>query len=86
MSIAGEEIEWCDPPPSLQGRADRSGRRIRFVNELRGRPGEWAKYGGGWTHRTAGSHLAADFPGVETTSRIRADGLFEVYARWVDET
>lgn len=76
-----DDIEWCDPPeaPKWSNR----NRVQEFVNILRQRPGQWAKYPHPISASTTRQHARrhpARYPGTEWVSRRG-----ELYGRWVGE-
>ena len=79
-----DEIEWgAPPPPKPSGGRHGQGRTQSFVDALKARPGEWAKYPKPLRSTSA---YRRNFRDVEWTSRKRADGKFDVWGRWVGES
>lgn len=71
-------VVWQDPPPASGGPG--SEKWARIFAELHKRPGEWALVAEG---KKAGGGLAAIArrKGIETTSRKRVDGTYDIYMR-----
>lgn len=74
-----QHIEWGDPPST----PTRYGEVTRFVDALRSRPGEWAKYPHHMTNASSVANNRIRFSGTEWTSRKRTDGRFDIYGRVV---
>lgn len=78
-------IEWVDEVPERR----RSGRWVRVTQELRARPGQWAKVDTGVTNTAFATmlkqgRLGNAEPGeFEATCRRNDDGTYDVYARYV---
>lgn len=75
-----DDLEWGDPPE----RKTMANRVQVFVELLRARPGEWAKYPHPITRETVKNHANRHpkrYPGTEWTHR---NG--ELYGRWIGES
>lgn len=76
------EVEWGDPPIGQK----RIGELKAFVEALRSRPGEWAKYPHPMANGRSGPSNRKAYPGTQWTSRRREDGTVDMYGRWVGES
>lgn len=83
--MSADEIVWTDPPRSTHPDPDSRVDRRSFVDALPARPGEWALYPATVSAASTASVYRRNFPGTEWTARKRADGRYDVYARWVGE-
>jgi len=76
-------IEWGELPDAKGGIAGT--KRTRFIELLKDRPGEWARYRPGHKH---GASVAGQFkkiPGIEAASRSIGNGKYDIWVRWVGE-
>lgn len=77
-----DEFEWEIPEPTTNNNAGPRRRSMRFVAQLRTRPGEWAVYTRDW--KSSGvTNMGTHHPGTEWTTRGNGNGTWTVYARWV---
>ena len=74
-----DEMQWETPPsPGV-------GSRQQFVEQLKARPGEWAR----WPRivsNAVSSQNQREFPGTEWTQRRQPDGTIAIWGRWVGES
>ncbi|MCB1902151.1 MAG: hypothetical protein KDH16_22870 [Rhodocyclaceae bacterium] len=73
-----DNLEWGDPPPPTE----RSHITRDFVAELKRRPGEWAKYPRTLANQHQ-AHYERTYWGTEWEFRLRDDGRYDAWARWV---
>jgi hypothetical protein len=76
------DIEW-GPPPAISAGGARNTKAIGFVEALRGRPGEWARYPHSMKSGTSTSTYRRNFPGTKWTARKRSDGRYDMYGCWI---
>lgn len=78
-------IQWGAPPPKRGPGRRNGGRTFRFVQVLKQRPGQWAKYP--WKVKGSGTGVlnAKRYAGTEWTTRSCGNGFFELYGRWIGE-
>lgn len=77
------DLQWIEPP-SKGRRGAKPGKWSEIANTLRGNPGAWALVSG--EEGSSGSRARA-MPADEydVTSRVREDGRYDVYARYVGD-
>ena len=82
------EVRWQDPPSNLRGTR---GKHVPVAEMLRKHPGRWAlvttvrSKAYATLIRTAKFACYAPAGSFEATSRKNADGMFDIYARYVGE-
>lgn len=76
------KIIWEEPPPVT---THATGKTQQFVEALKQRPGEWARYPGTYAQPSLGTVNKKRFPGTEWTSRKQEDKRYALWARWVGD-
>ena len=80
------DIVWEDP--GVSHASTTRGRVVRFVEALKSRPGEWAKYPHELSASSVGSSVTVNsgrFPGTEWTARDVNTDAAALYGRWIGE-
>ena len=78
------EMQW-ETPPRPTRKTGTPGEQMLFVEQLKARPGEWARWPNPVPNgRSARNKMA--FPGTEWAQRKQPDGTLAMWARWVGES
>lgn len=83
-------VEWEEPPAHVVGGKARTTKYAEFFQELRFRPGKWAKVPGGRTTHASAVTLAHDIRtgrkgGTQPNEFETAVDDLQVYARFIEE-
>lgn len=80
--MSSDGITWEEPPPPANGKW---GKTQHFVEALKQRPGQWARYPGSYKQGASVTVNRTRFPGTEWTARKQPDGSYHIWGRWVGD-